>query len=84
MLLNLYEITPKFVHKKGPGTMTDIFFPKNSNCDLDLGPTIQDCNLVKDNVVLNICVKLYQNLSISDDKVFLNIATVTLTLDLFC
>ena len=43
---------------------------------------MQDCKLVQDNVVLNIRVKLYQNLSICDDKVFLKIATVTLTLDL--
>ena len=57
------------------------FFPKIAT-DLDLGRKIQDCKLLQDNVVLNIYVKLYQNLSISDDKVFLKIATVTLTLDL--
>ena len=60
------------------------FCSKNSICDLDLGPYILDCKLVQDNVVLNICVKLYQNLSVSDDKVFLKIATVTLTLDVNC
>ena len=39
------------------------FFP--SNCDLDLGPKILDCKLIQDNVALNICVKIYRNLSIN-------------------
>ena len=40
------------------------FFP-NSNCDHDFGPEIPDCKLVQDNVALNICARLYQNLSIN-------------------
>ena len=41
-----------------------VFFLKQQY-DLDLGPKILDCNLIQDNVALNICGKLYQNLSIS-------------------
>ena len=41
-------------------------FSLNSNCDLDLGPKILDCDRVQDNAALNICVKLLQNLSINE------------------
>ena len=36
-------------------------FPKNSHCDLDLGPRMLKLELVQDIVILNICVKYNQN-----------------------
>ena len=50
--------------KKGPGTMTE-FFPKIATVTLTLDLKFRTAKLVQDNVVLNICVKLYQNLLIS-------------------
>ena len=41
-------------------------FSYNSMCDLDLGLMILDWNLIQDIVALNICVMLYQNLSLNE------------------
>ena len=41
--------------------ITKFFFSKNSNCDLDLGLAMLKCNCLQNIVILNICVKLYQN-----------------------
>ena len=38
----------------------------NRMCDLDLGLMVLDCKLVQDILTLNICMKLWQNLSINE------------------
>ena len=68
--------------------MTVFFSSKNSHCDLDLNPRTLKLELVKDIVILNICVIQNQNnpkkRHWSDDKDFLKIVTTILTLTLSC
>ena len=61
------------------------YFPKVATMALTMVLKSQTCPSI---VIMNICVKLYQNLSINKSTraliQFLKKATVTLTLDLLC
>ena len=60
-----------------------LFFIKNSHSDFDLQHMTLKVKLARDNIIPNICVKLYPSINVGSTAMtvfVLKIATVTLTL----